>query len=94
MRCSTDALAGSCIDELFELYDAVRDGRTPALPPAPSFRMFLEWLAARDTASSAPFWRGLFATFDPHRPAVASREAAESLPIVAKQSVRLSRTPQ
>ena len=78
------------IVELFHLYEALRDGRVAALPPAPAFRPHLEWLAARDTASSAPFWRGLFdnidlphTTRDPRRPGIAADRRQAIGPAVA-----------
>ena len=81
------------LEELFELYEATRDGRTPALPPAPSVRPFLDWLATRDTTSAASFWRGLFGTlYEPPHPTAGLRGPGESPATVFKKSIRLPHT--
>lgn len=43
-------------EELLAIYQALRAGKNPALPPAPPYRLFLEWLGRRDPEFSRQFW--------------------------------------
>ena len=38
-------------------YEACRQGREPALPPAPPYHAFITWLEGRDLAAAEGFWR-------------------------------------
>jgi hypothetical protein len=52
------------LEELFEIYEALCDGRAPRLSPPVDFRVFLDWLQAQDAEASGPFWRELLAGND------------------------------
>ncbi|UNZ21240.1 non-ribosomal peptide synthetase [Streptomyces sp. 891-h] len=54
------------VRELFELYEGLsHDGDgTPALPPVPPYRSFLEWLSRQDTSAAARAWREALAGLD------------------------------
>jgi amino acid adenylation domain-containing protein len=45
------------LEELFDIYEALRHGREIEIAPATPFRSFVEWLYARDFEGSALFWR-------------------------------------
>jgi len=45
------------IDELIALYDADRAGVPAALPPAPRYRDYVQWLMGRDAGAAEAFWR-------------------------------------
>ena len=45
------------LSEVFQSYDALRDGRTLALPPAQQFRQHVAALGARERLAEEPFWR-------------------------------------
>ncbi|HET7460820.1 MAG TPA: amino acid adenylation domain-containing protein [Longimicrobium sp.] len=45
------------IDELMALYDADRAGVPAALPPAPRYRDYVQWLLGRDAAAAEAYWR-------------------------------------
>lgn len=78
------------MDELMSWYGAMLDGAAPSLPPAPSFRGFVSWLANRDGAETDSWWRERLAGFREPTPVlpeeVLSRSAAP-----ARSLVELSR---
>jgi amino acid adenylation domain-containing protein len=43
--------------DAFACYEALCAGRIPALPPAPSFRPYVEWLDAGDQRPASQYWR-------------------------------------
>ena len=49
------------LGEVFRLYDALRRGESPALPPAPQYRAYITWLQAQRPADAEAFWRGALA---------------------------------
>jgi amino acid adenylation domain-containing protein/non-ribosomal peptide synthase protein (TIGR01720 family) len=49
---------GLVLGEVFELYEAVRAGKTAALPAPRPFREYVAWLGRRDPAAAEAFWRG------------------------------------
>jgi len=54
--------------ELFDLYDAYRDGREFRLPPPHPFRDFIDWLHARDAAAAGRYWQQALAGLAPAAP--------------------------
>ena len=53
-----DAWCGSLVlGEVFEIYDAVRNGRIPKLPERRPYRDYIIWLQRQDSASAEQFWR-------------------------------------
>ncbi|MFC5498087.1 amino acid adenylation domain-containing protein [Caenimonas terrae] len=61
------------------LYEAAARGQQAALPPAPSFRAFLDWLAERDQLAAQACWQQALAGFEqPARlPALKRRRDAQ-----------------
>ena len=51
------------LQELLALYAAERSGAEAGLPPAPPYREFVAWLAARDREASRRYWRAELADF-------------------------------
>jgi natural product biosynthesis luciferase-like monooxygenase protein len=45
------------LGEVFDVYDALRRGESPALPEPHAYREHVAWLAARDGSRDAAFWR-------------------------------------
>ncbi|UZW58433.1 non-ribosomal peptide synthetase [Lysobacter enzymogenes] len=61
------------LGEVWRLYAALREGRTPQLAAAPPFRDYLQWLREQDPATARAFWREQLGGLEP----VALPEAAE-----------------
>ncbi|TMR17377.1 amino acid adenylation domain-containing protein [Nonomuraea turkmeniaca] len=70
------------VDELFRLY---RHGADPgALPPAPPYRAYLEWLATRDRDAALDAWaKALSGLDEPTRIAPAGASSAPAIPASA-----------
>ncbi|CCG40380.1 type I polyketide synthase [Magnetospirillum molischianum] len=51
--------------ELMEIYGALRSGRAPSLPPAPSYRSYIEWLEGRDDDLARSYWSRVLADAPP-----------------------------
>jgi amino acid adenylation domain-containing protein len=47
--------------ELLEIYDAIREGRAPALPPPRPYRGYIDWLQAQDRATALGHWSRVLA---------------------------------
>ena len=47
----------SVLREVFEVYEALKAGRTPQLSPPLPYRGFIDWLASRAISSDEDFWR-------------------------------------
>jgi microcystin synthetase protein McyB len=45
------------LGEVFRLYEALRQGQAPALPPAPQYRDYITWLQAQRPGDAEAFWR-------------------------------------
>ena len=43
-------------EELLVCYDAIRQGKNPALPAAPVFKNYIEWVKTLDTEKAGQFW--------------------------------------
>ncbi|HSX61738.1 MAG TPA: amino acid adenylation domain-containing protein, partial [Tahibacter sp.] len=43
--------------EVMEVYQALLDGREPALKPAPLYERYIAWLQAQDAAAARDYWR-------------------------------------
>ena len=43
--------------EVFAIYDALVSGKKCEIPPAPSYRDFIDWLGTRDRSDSENYWR-------------------------------------
>ncbi|HEX2076750.1 MAG TPA: amino acid adenylation domain-containing protein [Longimicrobium sp.] len=56
------------LGEVFRLYDALRRGESPALPPAPQYRAYITWLQAQRPGDAEAFWRGALAGVDAPTP--------------------------
>lgn len=52
------------MEELFRVYQALRDGHEPELPPPTPYRSYIGWLDSLDFAASEGYWRGLLADFE------------------------------
>jgi amino acid adenylation domain-containing protein len=84
--------------EVDAFYAAVREGRTPHLPPAPRYRDYVAWLRGQDAAADEAFWRRVLDGFDTPTPlplaaggpAVAERHAQAGLFIPAAEHARLA----
>jgi len=51
------------LDEAFTLYDAVRRGEEPHLPPVRPYRDYVAWLQTQDPSRAQGFWRRRLAGF-------------------------------
>lgn len=51
------------LTDLFDTYDAFRDGLAPELTPLPQHRDFIAWLGQRSPSESEDFWRRTLAGF-------------------------------
>ncbi|SEH60444.1 type I polyketide synthase [Magnetospirillum fulvum] len=51
--------------ELMEIYGALRNGGAPSLPPVPSYRSYIDWLAGRDEDDSRAYWSRVLADAPP-----------------------------
>ena len=47
----------SVLHEVLTCHEALCAGRSPALPPAPTFRPYVEWLDASDDKAASDYWR-------------------------------------
>jgi amino acid adenylation domain-containing protein/non-ribosomal peptide synthase protein (TIGR01720 family) len=83
------------LQELGSVYAALREGREPALPPAPPFSDYIVWLRQQDMSRAEPFWRDELAGFTaPNSLGIlgtASRVTAAGDPRDAEHEIRLSR---
>ncbi|MEE4186423.1 MAG: amino acid adenylation domain-containing protein [Gammaproteobacteria bacterium] len=77
--------------EVFTVYAALTRGHTPQLPPAHSYRHYLEWLAQQDPSAAEAHWRGVLADFTAATPLPGAHlPASESgTPSYAKQFATL-----
>jgi len=78
-------LDGRCfaplLREVFTAYEALRDGRTPDLPPAPrAYADFITWLAERDNAQSLGFFKQLLKGKTTPTPLPCAESAQRPLP--------------
>jgi amino acid adenylation domain-containing protein len=64
------------LGEVFRLYDALRRGESPALPPAPQYRAYITWLQAQRPGDAEAFWRGALAGVDEPTPLGVDRGGA------------------
>ena len=72
---------GIFFHELFEAYRAHGQGRTAALPPAPSFGRYVAWLRGRDKEESLAYWERQLAGYDAAPPIPGRRaDAGEARP--------------
>ena len=51
------------LEELCRLYEALRTGRAPELPPAPAFTEYLTWLAAQPVEAARKYWQAALKNF-------------------------------
>jgi amino acid adenylation domain-containing protein len=52
------------MEELFRVYQALRDGHEPELAPPTPYRNYIGWLDSLDFAASENYWRDLLADFE------------------------------
>ncbi len=63
------------LGDVFALYEAVRTGGEPRLPPAPRpYRDYIAWLAGRDAAEAETYWRQALRGFAAATPLPYDRE--------------------
>jgi amino acid adenylation domain-containing protein len=53
------------LEELFAIYDAIRRGETPNLPPTIPYRDYIDWSQQQDTSKSEGYWRELLRGYNP-----------------------------
>ena len=63
------------IQDVFAAYDALGEGRAPALPERRAYGDFIAWLGERDEGASDGFWRDLMAGFRAPTPLLGGGEA-------------------
>jgi len=51
--------------ELMEIYAVLRSGAVPSVPPVPSYRSYIDWLAGRDEDDSRAYWSRVLADAPP-----------------------------
>jgi len=67
--------------EVFTAYEALREGRTPDLPPPPrAYADFIGWLGARDTTRSLAYFKQLLAGKNTPTPLPSAESAQRPLP--------------
>ncbi|HKH47076.1 MAG TPA: non-ribosomal peptide synthase/polyketide synthase, partial [Thermoanaerobaculia bacterium] len=77
--------------ELLHVYEALRAGARPALPPARPFRDYIDWLAAQDAAApgaAEAFWRRELAGFTAPTPLPLEERPAAERPAAADYTRR------
>jgi surfactin family lipopeptide synthetase C len=74
--------------ELFEAYEAFATGGQPALPAAPPYGRYIEWLGRQNLAEAETFWRRTLAGFDSPVPLPLRSDPAKT-PLRAKQTAEL-----
>ncbi|MFP5286706.1 MAG: condensation domain-containing protein, partial [Thermoanaerobaculia bacterium] len=80
------------VRDLVSVYEALREGREPALPPARPFSDYIAWLQRQDVARAEPFWRGELAGFTAPTPlAIVSPVGAQRASGDAGHGIQLSR---
>ncbi|HEX7240350.1 MAG TPA: amino acid adenylation domain-containing protein, partial [Longimicrobiaceae bacterium] len=62
--------------DVVEAYDALREGRTAAVPAGRPYREYVAWLLRQDPAAAEGFWREALAGFGAPTPLGSSRSAA------------------
>jgi NRPS condensation-like uncharacterized protein len=80
------------LDEVFALYEALREEREPSLSPAPSFRRHVEWHEAQDWAGAESFWRAMLEGFQTPTPLLHVRPAqtfSDELDLWASHEIQL-----
>ncbi|MFL5384951.1 MAG: amino acid adenylation domain-containing protein [Longimicrobiaceae bacterium] len=75
--------------DLDALYHAARTGRPAALPPAPRYRDYVQWLVGRDTAAAEAFWRRSLAGFGHATPLPLDPGGAPHASSHGKETLRL-----
>ena len=71
-----DGWSGNSVrTEVFQLYDAYREGREPALAPPRPYHDYIKWLQRQDVSRAEPFWRELLKGFTAPTPLGVSRAA-------------------
>ncbi|HVR98703.1 MAG TPA: amino acid adenylation domain-containing protein, partial [Thermoanaerobaculia bacterium] len=79
------------VQELVAVYNALVEGREPALPPAQPFSDYVLWLQEQDPAAAEPFWREELAGFSaPNALGVIHPVRAEGASGQAEHGIRLS----
>src|SRR2546423_14432317 len=67
------------LKEVFGLYEALREGRAPALPPVRPYRDYIAWLQQQDLAEAEQFWRATLAGFTTPTPLEVERARADEV---------------
>ncbi|MFT3774240.1 MAG: amino acid adenylation domain-containing protein [Minicystis sp.] len=81
------------IQDVFAAYEALGEGREPALPERRPYRHFIEWLRRRDEGASDGFWRSLLAGFRAPTPLLGGKGDVRSVEEIeyGERTQRLSR---
>ena len=86
------------LKEVFALYDGLRCGETPNLPPARPYHDYVRWLKKQDLGRAEDFWRRTFEGYPGARPLVVDRGGAgaegEAMgePQILRSSLSVERT--
>src|SRR5204863_1562070 len=48
---------GLLLNEVFAIYEGLREGGVPALPEPPAYREYIDWLQQQDWSKAEDFWR-------------------------------------
>lgn len=81
------------LGEIFELYEARRDGREQALAPEVPFRRYIEWLRGQDREAAKAYWTAQLAGFETPTPlpgCIAKRRAHGARVAHWNQQIHLS----
>ncbi len=81
------------MQEVLLAYDALRAGRTPALPPAHSYRDYIAWLTEQDPAAAEAYWRRTLRGFARPTPLVVDRAGAPATLDEAANRIAGARLP-
>jgi amino acid adenylation domain-containing protein/non-ribosomal peptide synthase protein (TIGR01720 family) len=81
------------IQDVFAAYEALGEGRAPALPERRPYRDFIAWLRGRDPRASDDFWRDFLAGFRVPTPLLGGKGDVRSVEdiVYGEGALRLSR---
>ncbi len=65
------------LNELFEIYEALERGQTPALDPSRPYRDYIDWLQQQDFSAAQPFWQHLLRDFSKPTPFVVDKRIGD-----------------
>ena len=79
------------LQEVFSIYEVLREGHEPVLPAPVSYRGYIAWLRQQDAGAAEAFWRGHLAGFRLATPLPAAGPAPAAAPsaVPAEQELTL-----